>query len=60
MPEHVKDRQTMISSMTPELQPGRFVFCALNEAPLSTAMRDGAICVFREKEGLSYAASPSH
>lgn len=53
MPEPVKDREAMIASMTPELRPGRFVFCALNELPLSTAMRDGAICLFREAEGVS-------
>lgn len=53
MPESVKDRLAMIASMTPELRPGRFVFCALNEVPLSNAMRDGAMCLFREAEGVS-------
>ena len=53
MPEPVKDREAMIASMTPELQPGRFVFCALKGLPLSTAMREGAICLFREAEGVS-------
>ena len=53
MPEPVKDRAAMIASMTPELLPGRFVFCALHGRPLSTAMRDGAICLFREAEGVS-------
>lgn len=53
MPEPVKDREAMIASMAPELRPGRFVFCALNDVPLSTAVRDGAICLFREAEGIS-------
>ncbi len=53
MPETVKDREAMVASMTPELRPGRFVFCALNDLPLSTAMRNGAICLFREAEGVS-------
>ncbi|MDP2118532.1 MAG: ACT domain-containing protein [Hoeflea sp.] len=53
MPEPIKDREAMIASMTPELRPGRFVFCALNDLPLSTTMRDGAICLFREAEGVS-------
>lgn len=53
MPEPVKDREAMIASMTPDLRPGRFVFCALNDRPISTAMRDGAICIFREVEGVS-------
>lgn len=53
MPETVKDREAMVASMTPELRPGRFVFCALNDLPISTAMRDGAICLFREAEGVS-------
>lgn len=53
MPEAVKDRQAMLAGMTPELRPGRFVFCALHDLPLSAAMRDGAVCLFRETEGLS-------
>jgi len=57
MHEPVKDRLEMISSMTPELRPGRFIFCALNEKPLSTAMRDAAICLFREVEGVSVLLS---
>ena len=53
MPEPVKDRLAMIAGMAPELQPGRFVFCALNDLPLSAAISDGAICLFREAEGVS-------
>ena len=53
MTEPVKDRAAMIAGMTPELQPGRFVFCALTDHPLSTAVSDGAICLFREAEGVS-------
>jgi uncharacterized protein len=53
MPKTVKDRAAMIAGMTPELRPGRFVFVALGDARLSDALRDGALSVFREAEGVS-------
>ena len=53
MTEPVKDRVAMIAGMTPELRPGRFVFCAMTHLPLSAAISDGALCLFREAEGIS-------
>jgi hypothetical protein len=53
MTEPVKDRVAMIAGMTPELRPGRFVFCAMTHLPLSAVISDGALCLFREAEGIS-------
>lgn len=53
MREPVTDRTAMIAGMTPDLQPGRFVFCVLPHGSPTPAMRDAALCLFREAEGLS-------
>lgn len=53
MPRPVEDRTAMIAGMTPELRQGSFVFCALGDAPLSITVRDRALSIFREVEGVS-------
>lgn len=53
MPKPIADRAAMIAGMTPELRPDRFVFVALGDAPVSEAMRNGALSFFREAEGIS-------
>lgn len=45
--------EDMISGMSPELRPGRFVFVSTTDAGLVAALSPDALSVFREDEGLS-------
>ncbi|WP_244816328.1 ACT domain-containing protein [Caballeronia sp. Lep1P3] len=47
----MKDLDTLIASMQPELQPGVYVFASLpHDAPLTGA---GVVATFREREGVT-------
>lgn len=53
MQKPVEDRASMIAGMTPQLLRDHYVFVALGDAPISDAIRDGALSFFREAEGMS-------
>jgi len=55
-PQPVSDTNAMIAGMTPEAQPGRFVFCSLNDAAANEALLL-AQATFREPEGVSVLMS---
>ncbi len=51
-PNPIADTKGMIAGMSPERQPGRFVFCSVPEAQRTLAT-ERALASFREPEGLS-------
>jgi hypothetical protein len=53
MPEIAHTAFDMISGMTPELQPGAFVFITTNDPEIVTGLSLTAVSTFKEKEGLS-------
>ena len=55
----VKGTRKMIANMTPVLQPGLFVFCAMLNNDETTEAISKAKCVFVEDEGLSLILSKS-
>ena len=55
----VKGTRKMIANMTPVLQPGLFVFCAMLNNDETTEAINKAKCVFVEDEGLSLILSKS-
>lgn len=51
--DRIKDGKAMVAGMTPELQPGEFVFCSTGDAGFIAAALPEALGSFREREGLS-------
>lgn len=53
----VSDAKAMISGMKPELIDGQFVFCTTTDTDLATKCIATAICMFQEREGVSFILS---
>ena len=53
MPDVAHTAYDMISGMTPQVQPGVFVFVTTDNADLIALLSPQAISTFREKEGMS-------
>lgn len=53
MPEIARNAHDMISGMTPQVRPGRYVFVSTNDAALGDRLAAAALSTFREDEGLS-------
>lgn len=53
MPDLAHTTDQMISGMTPELQPGVFVFVTTDDDVLAGRLSAQAISTFKEKEGMS-------
>lgn len=47
----VKDTMAMIAGMTPELQPGLWVYCCLTDAGVIQSLAPKAFALIREAEG---------
>ncbi|WP_353471678.1 ACT domain-containing protein [Salipiger sp. H15] len=53
MPKVVASASEMIAGMSPEKRPGRFAYFSTEDPALGEALIRDALCLFREREGLS-------
>ena len=53
MPPVVHDARAMVAAMTPVLRPGQYIFCSTRDQGLIEQLRDAAVCIFKEDEGVS-------
>jgi hypothetical protein len=49
----VRERQAMLTGMTPVLKEGTYFFCTTNDVTVAAALLKRSVALFREDEGLS-------
>lgn len=60
MPPAVRDALAMVAGMTPILRPGQYIFCSTQDPGLIDQLRDTALCIFKEDEGVSMIVDLEH